>query len=189
MLIGYARVSTVEQNLALQQDALQRAGCQKIISDTVSGTRSERPGLTRLKEQLREGDTLVIWRLDRLGRSLKDLIDWAQYLEANGIAMKSLQEAIDTSTPAGRLVFHMFGALAEFERNLIRERTEAGLAAARARGRKGGRPRSLGKDKRKLVVQLYNGKEHTLKQIQELMNISKQTIYNIVEEETGNAAG
>ena len=189
MLLGYARVSTAEQNLALQQDALQRAGCQKIISDTISGTRSERPGLTRLREQLREGDTLVIWRLDRLGRSLQDLIGWAQYLEANGIALRSLQEAIDTSTPAGRLVFHMFGALAEFERNLIRERTEAGLAAARARGRKGGRPRSLGKDKRRLVVQLYNGKQHTLKQIMELMGISKQTIYNIVEEETGHAAG
>lgn len=137
MLIGYARASTVEQNLALQQ-----AGCQKIISDTISGTRSERPGLTKLKEQLREGYTLVIWRLDRLGRSLKDLINWAQYLEANGIALKSLQEANDTSTPAG-----------------------------------------------KLVAQLYNGKEHTLKQIQDLMNISKQTIYNIVEEETDHAAG
>ena len=189
MLIGYARVSTDDQNLDLQRDALRLAGCEKIYEDRISGAKAARPGLAMALEVARAGDVLTVWRLDRLGRSLHDLILLGRKLDEMGIGLMSVQEKIDTSSSGGRLVFHMFGALAEFERNLIRERTEAGLAAARARGRKGGRPRSLGKDKRRLVVQLYNGKQHTLKQIMELMNISKQTIYNIVEEETDHAAG
>src|SRR4051812_10457443 len=143
MLIGYARVSTLDQTLALQQDALSAAGCEQIYTDTVSGSVTERPGLTQALSHLRAGDTLVAWRLDRLGRSLAHLIDTIKDLEQRGIHFKSLQGQIDTTTSGGKLVFHVFGALAEFERDLIRERTHAGLAAARARGRLFGRPRRL----------------------------------------------
>jgi DNA invertase Pin-like site-specific DNA recombinase len=182
MNIGYARVSTHEQNLDLQQDALKQADCQRVIVDQVSGSVAERPGLTKLKEVLREGDTLVVWRLDRLGRSIKDLITWASWLEQQKIGLRSLHEAIDTTTPSGRLTFHLFAALAEFERQLIQERTKAGLHAARARGRQGGRPRALQSDKRALVVQLYNEKKLTVKKICELMEISKPTLYAYVRE-------
>ena len=180
MKIGYARVSTLEQNPNLQQDSLKKAGCQKIIVDKVSGTVSARPGLEKIKEIMREGDTLVVWRLDRLGRSLQDLIHWAGYLEQRGVALQSLHENIDTSTSGGRLTFHIFGALAEFERNLIQERTRAGLAAARARGRLGGRRKSLDADKRRLAVSLYNEKKMTVKQICKVMGISKPTLYSYV---------
>ena len=155
MKIGYARVSTIEQNLDLQRDALLAAGCERVIADTASGTVASRPGLEKVKEQLRTGDTLVVWRLDRLGRSLRDLIGWMTWLEEQKVGLLSLQESIDTNTTSGKLTFHLFGALAEFERNLIRERTQAGLTAARARGRKGGRPQVLDKDKRDLAVRLY----------------------------------
>lgn len=182
MHIGYARVSTHDQNLHLQQDALQAAGCEKIFVDEISGTLSERPGLTKTLDALRKGDTLVVWRLDRLGRSLKDLIGWVHTLETQDIELKSLQEAIDTGSPSGKLTFHLFAALAEFERNLIRERTQAGLSAARARGRMGGRPKALDKDKRALVVELYNGKKTSLKKICTMMGISKPTLYAYVQE-------
>lgn len=135
MLIGYARVSTDDQNLDLQRDALQQAGCEQIFTDTVSGTKAERKGLTDALSHLRSGDTLVVWRLDRLGRSLRHLIDTVTALQERGIGFKSLQEAIDTTTSGGKLVFHIFGALAEFEREINRERTQAGLTAARARGK------------------------------------------------------
>jgi len=180
MLIGYARISTQDQNHNLQTDSLKIAGCEKIFTNRVSGTVSERPGLIKLKEQIRKGDTLVIWRLDRLARSLKDLIEWVAYLEKEGIALKSLKENIDTSTPTGRLVFHIFGALSEFERSLIVERTYAGLAAARARGRKGGRPKTLDKDKRDDAVDLYNQKKLTVRKICEMMEISKPTLYKYI---------
>jgi DNA invertase Pin-like site-specific DNA recombinase len=182
MKIGYARVSTQDQNLELQEDALMQAGCEKIIVDRVSGTVAERPGLTKLKELLRKGDVLVVWRLDRLGRSLKDLIEWVSFLENQGVGFQSLQEALDTITPSGKLTFHIFGALAEFERNLIRERTRAGLAAARARGRMGGRRKALNKEKRKLAVKLYKSKELPVKTICETMGISKPTLYAYVLE-------
>ncbi|MBL7818651.1 MAG: recombinase family protein [Saprospiraceae bacterium] len=182
MLIGYARVSTFDQNPDLQYDALKKAGCEKIFTDTVSGTVAQRPGLTKVKEHLRRGDTLVVWRLDRLGRSLKDLIDWMNYLDTEGVALKSLQESIDTSTATGKLVFHVFGALAEFERNLILERTQAGLSAARARGRLGGRPKSLDADKKQVVIDLYNEKKLTVKKICEMMGISKPTLYSYVRD-------
>ncbi len=181
MLIGYSRISTGDQCDFLQQDSLNAIGCEKIFTDKISGTIAERPGLTKLKEQLRRGDTLVIWRLDRLARSLKDLLEWGAYLDKNGIALKSIQENIDTSTPTGRLVFHIFGALAEFERSLIVERTRAGLASARARGRLGGRPRSLNKDKRQLVVDLYNEKKLTVDKICSMMSITKPTLYKYVK--------
>jgi DNA invertase Pin-like site-specific DNA recombinase len=143
MLIGYARVSTNEQNLDLQRDALLKAGvaAKNIYTDKVTGVKAERPGLAAALSHLRAGDTLIVWRLDRLGRSLKHLIETVTELKNQGVAFKSLTENIDTSTATGTLVFQIFGALAEFERNLITERTIAGLDAARARGRTGGRPR------------------------------------------------
>lgn len=182
MLIGYARVSTHEQNLDLQKDALRKAGCEEIYEDKVSGIVSTRPGLKKVKQIFRKGDTLVVWRLDRLGRSLRDLMEWMTYLEEKQVGLKSLQESIDTTTTTGKLVFHIFAALAEFERNLIRERTQAGLAAARARGRLGGRPKSLDENKRKVVVDLYNKKELMVKEICEMMNISKPTLYSYIKE-------
>lgn len=143
MIVGYARVSTADQNLELQRDALTKAGCERVFEDHASGAATDRPGWARARDALREGDTLVVWRLDRLGRSLKHLIDTVAELGDEGVAFRSLQENLDTGSTGGRLVFHIFGALAEFERELIRERTLAGLAAARARGRMGGRPRKL----------------------------------------------
>ncbi|MGL5667329.1 MAG: recombinase family protein [Shewanella sp.] len=139
MMIGYARVSTQDQNLDLQIEALTRAGCQKIYEDKISGVRAERPGLTQTLEMLREGDTLVVWKLDRLGRSVKQLVDMVGELHKQGIQFKSLTDAIDTGTPAGRFFFHVMASLAEMERELIIERTRAGLDAARQLGRKGGR--------------------------------------------------
>lgn len=181
MKIGYARVSTLEQNLDLQIDALEKAGCEQIITDEISGSVAERPGLAKLKTILRANDTLVVWRLDRLGRSLKHLIQWVNELEDQGISFQSLQETIDTTSSTGKLVFHIFGALSEFERNLIRERTQAGLEAARSRGRQGGRPKKLTKDKRDLAVKLYQGKQHSIKQICEMVGITKPTLYKYVE--------
>lgn len=182
MRIGYARVSTQQQNLELQQDALKAAGCEKIIVDVASGKRIQRSGLDQLHDTLRRGDVLVVWRLDRLARSLKHLIELLTDLEEGGIGFQSLQEAIDTTTPGGKLVFHIFGALAEFERNLIRDRTRAGLAAARARGRKGGRPKAIAREQRELAVQLYHGKQHSIPQICELAGITKPTLYAYVRE-------
>jgi DNA invertase Pin-like site-specific DNA recombinase len=182
MKIGYARVSTLEQNLDLQIDALEKAGCKKIITDEISGSVAERPGLTRLKEDLREGDTVVVWRLDRLGRSLKHLIALVNEFELLKVGFESLQESINTTTSTGQLIFHMFGALAEFERNLIRERTKAGLASARARGRLGGRPKQLNSNKRQLVIKLYKEREHTVLEICKMMGISKPTLYQYLRE-------
>ena len=139
MLIGYARVSTQDQNLELQREALIKAGCQKILEDKLSGTRVDRPGLTKALEILREGDTLVVWKLDRLGRSVKQLVDLVSELHKQGMQFKSLTDAIDTGTPAGRFFFHVMASLAEMERELIIERTRAGLDVARLLGRKGGR--------------------------------------------------
>lgn len=182
MLIGYARISTDDQNLALQKDALTKAKCKEIFEDTASGSKAKRPGLQAALHRAREGDTLVVWRLDRLGRSLKDLLELVSHLEERGIGLNSLHESINTSSPSGKLIFHIFAALAEFERNLIRERTQAGLQAARARGRKGGRPKALDSDKRALVVKLYHEKKHTVKRICEMMEISKPTLYKYLEE-------
>ncbi|WP_373543913.1 recombinase family protein [Chamaesiphon sp.] len=180
MLIGYARVSTEDQNLDLQIDALLKIGCEKIFDDRMSGAKAERPGLTKALEMCRKGDTLVVWRLDRLGRSLKDLISLAETLKERGIGLKSIQESIDTTTSGGQLIFHMFGALAEFERNLIRERVNAGLVAARARGRTGGRPKALDSKKRDLAISLYEGKQHSIKDICDIMGIGKTTLYKYI---------
>ena len=177
MLVGYARVSTSEQDVSLQLDALKQAGCKKIFRDTASGARSERPGLQEALGYLREGDTLLVWRLDRLARSLKHLMETITMLEEHGIGFRSLQESIDTTTSGGRLIFHVFGALAEFERNLIQERTRAGLEAARARGRKGGRPKALDSKKIQLAYRLYDEKKHTIKEMCQILGISKPTLY------------
>jgi DNA invertase Pin-like site-specific DNA recombinase len=180
MRIGYARVSTQEQNLDLQKDALKRAGCKKIIEDVASGKTENRPGLDHVRELLREGDILVVWRLDRLGRSLKHLIELMTELEQKKIGFQSLQESIDTTSPGGKLIFHMFGALAEFERNLVRDRTKAGLDAARARGRKGGRPKKLSTQQRALAIDLYNQQKHGVDEICQMLGISKPTLYAYV---------
>jgi DNA invertase Pin-like site-specific DNA recombinase len=177
MLIGYARVSTVDQTLALQQDALEKAGCDKIFTDTASGAKAERIGLADAVAYAREGDILVVWRLDRLGRSLKHLIETVTALNNRKIGFKSITEAIDTTTSGGKLIFHIFGALAEFERDIIRERTQAGLTAARARGRKGGRPRVLTPRKAQMAQALYNDKTNTINDICRTLNISRATLY------------
>jgi DNA invertase Pin-like site-specific DNA recombinase len=178
MLIGYARVSTEDQTLNLQLDALQAVGCQQIFRDTASGAKAERPGLTRALEHVRNGDVLVVWRLDRLGRSLASLIDLMTQLDSRGIGFKSLTEQIDTTTSGGKLIFHIFGALAEFERNLIRERTNAGLAAARARGRKGGRPKRLDTDRKvQMARQLHADPTNSIQEICRTLGVSRATLY------------
>ena len=176
-LLGYARVSTTDQDAALQVDALTAAGCYRVFVDTISGSLDHRPELTKLMDQLRPGDTLVVWRLDRLGRSIRHLIDQLQILSEQGVGFRSLQETIDTTSSGGRLVFHVFAALAEFERDLIRERTNAGLAAARARGRKGGRPPALSPDQVKAARRMYEQNEMTVAKIGAVLGVSRATIY------------
>jgi DNA invertase Pin-like site-specific DNA recombinase len=180
MLIGYARVSTTDQNLDLQNDALKAAGCERLFTDTASGARAERPGLTQALRECRTGDTLVVWKLDRLGRSLPHLVETVGNLASRDVGFKSLQESIDTTTSSGKLIFNIFASLAEFERDIIRERTNAGLAAARARGRKGGRPRSVDAKKVKAALSLRNDKTHTIKEICDTLKISRNTYYKYV---------
>src|SRR5712692_6560957 len=171
MLIGYARVSTADQTLHLQTDALEKAGCIKIFTDIISGAKAERKGLEEAKNYVREGDTLVVWKLDRLGRSLRDLIEIITDLHNRKIGFKSLTESIDTTTSGGKLIFHIFGSLAEFERDIIRERTQAGLQAARGRGRGGGRPKILDRRKVGMVAQLYRDKNNSVGDICKTLNI------------------
>ena len=182
MKIGYARVSSDDQNLALQLDALKKAGCKKIFQDTRSGKTAERPGLFELLANTKKGDVVVVWRLDRLGRSLQDLLNLAAQLEKAGVGLSSLEEKLDTTSSGGKLLFHFFGAMAEFEANLIRERTAAGLAAAKARGRVGGRPKLLDLKQRKALLKLHKSGEHSVAEICRMMNISRPTFYNYLEE-------
>ena len=177
MLIGYARVSTQEQNLDLQKDALNAAGCERLFTDTASGAKADRPGLTAALEQCRPGDTLVVWKLDRLGRSLPHLVETVRELIERGVGFKSLREAIDTTTSGGKLIFHIFASLAEFERDIIRERTNAGLTAARARGRVGGRPKGVDEKKRKAALALKSNLDYSIKEICEIVGISRNTYY------------
>lgn len=177
MKIGYARVSTLDQNPELQRDALEQAGCERIFEDKASGAKAERPGLAEALSFVRSGDSLVVWRLDRLGRSLKHLIEVVEQLEKQGVGFVSLQEGFDTATSGGRLVFQLFGALAEFERNLIRERTQAGLKAARARGRVGGRKPSLKPAQIATLRTMYESKAHTVQEICQVFKITKPTFY------------
>jgi len=178
--IGYARVSTDDQNLHLQRDALEKAGCQVIYEDKASGKNTERPELEACLKALRSGDTLVVWRLDRLGRSLGDLVKLVTTLEEQQIGFESLQEKIETTSASGKLVFHVFAALAEFERNLISERTRAGLKAARARGRLGGRkPKLKQKDIREIKA-LLKDPNIPVSDIAKRFGVSRTTIYNRV---------
>lgn len=177
MKIGYARVSTAEQNLDLQSDALTATGCEKIFTDVASGAKDERSGLSSAIEFARKGDTLVVWKLDRLGRSLKHLITIVNHLHENGVGFASLQENIDTTTAGGKLIFHVFGALAEFERELIRERTNAGLKAARARGRQGGRPAKLSAKQIEQAIAMMRDPAISIDSICQTLNISRPTLY------------
>jgi DNA invertase Pin-like site-specific DNA recombinase len=176
-LLGYARVSTTDQQPQLQVDALQRAGCYRVFTETASGARTDRATLEKVLDQLRPGDTLVIWKLDRLGRSLRHLVDTVTGLAERGLGFRSLQEAIDTTTPGGKLVFHVFAALAEFERDLIRERTTAGLAAVRARGRQGGRPSVLTGHKLQVAEEMYASGQYTMAAIAKTLGVSRASIY------------
>lgn len=180
MKIGYARVSTKDQNLDLQKDALEKAGCKKIYSEQVSGAKIERKQLDELIKQVRKGDIIIVWKLDRLGRSLRDLVNLISKFQEMEVGFKSLQDSIDTTTPTGKLTFHLFAALAEFERDIISERTKAGLKSARARGRLGGRPKGLSKqaqNKSRLAESLYKEKELSIKEICDYLSISKPTLY------------
>jgi len=187
MNIGYARVSTNEQNLDLQTDALTKAGCENIYTDKASGAKTDRAGLTEAINYMRKGDTLVVWKLDRLGRSLKHLIETVGALQAREMGFRSLQENIDTTTSGGKLFFHVFGALAEFERDIIRERTKAGLLSARARGRLGGRPKAMDEKKRKMALSLYEAKMNSVPEICATLEISKATLYRHLK--SSNATG
>ena len=180
MLIGYARISTADQTLDLQLDALKKAGCEQIFTDRVSGTKAERKGLTEALSHLRAGDTLVVWRLDRLGRSLRHLIDTITALNDRGVGFKSLQENIDTTTSGGKLVFHIFGALAEFEREIIRERTQAGLQSARSRGKVGGRPKALTPKEVQMLNNMAADKSLTVSDICKTLGIGRTTFYRYV---------
>ena len=182
MRVGYARVSTHEQNLDLQLDELKKAGCEHIFTDKINGAVSERPGLDDVENYLREGDVLVVWRLDRLGRSLKHLISYVSNLESNGIGFHSISESINTESPSGKFMFHVFGALSEFERNLIKERTRAGLEAARSRGRQGGRPEKLTAEQQELVKTLYANKKHSISAICEMVGVGKTTLYKYINQ-------
>jgi len=179
--LGYARVSTTVQDAALQLDALSAAGCWRTWTDTASGAKTDRPQLAEVMASLRPGDTLVVWRLDRLGRSLPHLIETIGALEARGVGFKSVQENIDTTTPGGRLVFHVFGALASFERELIQERTLAGLAAARERGRRGGRPSVLSPAKLRQARRMI-GEKTPVTEVAQVLGVSRATLYRRVPE-------
>src|SRR5712691_5067519 len=183
MKIGYVRVSKQEQHEGLQIDALKEAGCEKWFVDKITGSKAERKGLDEALAYVRSGDTFVVWKLDRAGRSLTHLIELLKGLKERGIEFISLTEQIDTTTPGGKLIFHLMGALAEFERDLIRERTNAGLAAARARGRVGGRPRKLKTNgKVALARQMFADKSHSIPEMCVALGVSRATFYRYVKE-------
>ena len=177
MLIGYARVSTQDQNPELQLDALKAAGCERLFEEKASGAKRDRPELTAVLSHLRKGDTLAVWKLDRLGRSLKQLMETVELLHERGIGFRSLTEAIDTTTSGGRLIFHIFGALAEFERSIIRERTTAGLSAARVRGRVGGRPRAMSVADLAVARTLLKDGQLTIAEVAERLGVAASTLY------------
>jgi DNA invertase Pin-like site-specific DNA recombinase len=180
MKIGYARVSTRDQNLNLQLDALNKAGCEKIYKETASGAMRERPEMAKMMATLRKGDTVVVYKLDRLGRSLQHLLELVSEIEKLDVSIISVLDAIDTSTPNGRLVFNIFGSLAQFERELIKERTLAGLASARARGRSGGRPKGLSEEDQKtaIVAEALHREGHLgVNEIAKRLQVSKATLY------------
>ncbi len=179
---GYARVSTSEQNPDMQIDALTAAGCDRVFTDYASGAKEHRAQLDLMLDMLRQGDTVVVWKLDRLGRSVQNLVTLVNQFNEMGVQFKSLTESIDTSTPGGVLIFNVFGSLAQFERDLIRERTQAGLNAARARGRKGGRPRKLTDRQIREVRRKYDSRSMTVDEIAKLMDVGRTTVYRALEE-------
>ena len=181
MLVGYARVSTQDQSLDLQKDALMKSGCERIFTDVGSGADFSRKGLSDALDFMRKGDCLVVWKLDRLGRSLKDLIATINDIHSRKMCFQSLQESLNTATSAGKLVFHVFGALAEFERDVIRDRTKAGLTAARARGRLGGRPRSLDQTKLVMAKSLMADTRNSIGNICGTLGVSKSTLYRSIK--------
>jgi DNA invertase Pin-like site-specific DNA recombinase len=176
MRIGYARVSTLDQSLDLQLDALGKAGCEKIYQEKISGMKEDRPQLIELLNFAREGDILVVYKLDRLGRSTKRLIEWSEELQERGIELVSIRDSIDTTTAVGKAMFKMLAVLAEMERDLISERTRAGLESARARGRVGGRPKKDNKLVEK-ALKLYYTEQYSIKEIEEITSVSKATLY------------
>ena len=182
MLIGYARVSTEDQKLRLQRDALEEAGCEKIFREKVSGAAKRLPERERLLAFVRKGDVVVVWKLDRLGRSLRDLVQVITALKEKGVGFRSLRESINTTTASGKLTFHIFAALAEFERDLIRERTQAGLAAARARGKRMGRPPALDKKQVKMARAMLEDPEITAKQVAVQLGVHRSTLYRYLKE-------
>ncbi|HEY0055447.1 MAG TPA: recombinase family protein [Pedobacter sp.] len=184
MKIGYARVSTHDQKLELQNDELEKAGCEKIFEEKISGKSKERPALQNMIEILRQGDSVVVWKLDRLGRSLRDLIDLVAKIQSKGADFISIKDSINTQTATGRFTFNIFASLAEFEREIIRERTMAGLTAAKARGRMGGRPKGLTKkamDKAHSALLLYNSKKKTVDEIAGELGLSRATCYRYID--------
>jgi len=182
MLVGYMRCSTADQNLDLQRDALEKAGCERIFKDNgVSGATTERPGLTEALACVREGDVLVVWKLDRLGRSLRHLIEVVNGLEARGVQVRSLTEGFDTTTAAGKMLFHVIGALAEMERSIIRERTHAGLAAARARGRAGGRKRKIDSRALKMARAALADRDVSVGDVAKTMRVNRATLYRALK--------
>lgn len=183
MLVGYARVSTTDQNLDSQKDVLLAAGCQRIFTDIASGAKAQRHGLDEALKHCRPADTLVVWKLDRLGRSLPHLVETVRALVAREVGFKSLQENIDTTTSGGKLIFHIFASLAEFEWDIIRERTNAGLSAARARGKKGGRPKGVDEKKKKAAISLKKDLSRSVKDICEIVGISRNTYYKYTRSE------
>jgi len=178
MKVGYARVSTADQHLRLQEDALKSAGCKEIFHDIASGAKTMRPGLEDALAYLREGDTIVVWKLDRLGRSIQHLIQTVKDLNDKNIGLQSLRENIDTATSGGKLIFHIFSALAEFEKDLISERTKAGLKAARVRGKMGGRPPLLDNRQINRMIQMYDEGKNTVAEICKIYDISRPSFYN-----------
>ena len=188
MLLGYARVSTQDQDLSLQLDALTNYGCVRIFEEKVSGRSRQRPELDHLLEVAREGDTVVVWKLDRLGRSLKNLIELMEYFRENKINFVSLKENIDTTSASGEMMFYIFALIAEYEREVTVERTRAGVQAARARGRFGGRPK-IEKSKRNMALKMYDSQQYTIKEITEATGVSKATIYRYVKENQKEKGG
>ena len=182
MRIGYARVSTNDQSTDLQTDALSQSGCEKIFTEVASGAKADRPELAKVIDYLRKGDTLVVWKLDRLARSMSQLIGTMNELEARGIGFHSLTEAIDTSTSTGKFTFNIFAALAAFERELIKDRTQEGLRAAAARGRRGGRPRALSDEQKRMALAMLKVEDITAKQIAEQLGIGRSTLYRHIPE-------
>ena len=181
MRIGYARVSTDKQTLDLQIDALKKAGCEKIYSDVVSGSKAQKPQLEKALDQLREGDALVVWRFDRLGRVTRQLLPFVEDLKNKGVGLISITQNIDTTRPDGYMVFTIFSAIAENERNLLIERTKAGLEAARARGRKGGRKEKLTEKEIKTMITMYNSKDHGVSDICKTFGVSRPTLHRYLK--------